>query len=234
VAVLVVILIAAVAFTLSAAAGMGGSLLLVPAMALAFGPKAGIALAAVLLSYNNAWKLAAFRHNVPVRSALPLLVLSVLGSAAGARLMLAAPEQLVYLAIFVVVIASFALEHTGRPIIQPALGALFAAGAGVLSGFAGTSGPLKGLALRTLQVDRTRFVGAASLISLGGDVAKVLVLVPLLALRGDALLAALCAVPLAPCAVFLGRTINRRMGERAFSSLFWLMMASFLVRLALR
>jgi uncharacterized protein len=234
VAVLVVILIAAVAFTLSAAAGMGGSLLLVPAMALAFGPKAGIALAAVLLSYNNAWKLAAFRHSVPVRSALPLLVLSVLGSAAGARLMLAAPEQLVYLAIFVVVIASFALEHTGRPIIQPALGALFAAGAGVLSGFAGTSGPLKGLALRTLQVDRTRFVGAASLISLGGDVAKVLVLVPLLALRGDALLAALCAVPLAPCAVFLGRTINRRMGERAFSSLFWLMMASFLVRLALR
>jgi uncharacterized protein len=83
-------------------------------------------------------------------------------------------------------------------------------------------------------MDRTRFVGAASLISLGGDVAKVLVLVPLLALRGDALLAAICAVPLAPCAVFLGRTINQRMGERAFSSLFWLMMASFLVRLALR
>jgi uncharacterized protein len=234
VTVLVVILIAAVAFTLSAAAGMGGSLLLVPAMALAFGPKAGIALAAVLLSYNNAWKLAAFRHSVPVRSALPLLVLSVLGSAAGARLMLAAPEQLVYTAIFVVVIASFTLEHTGRPIMQPALGALFAAGAGVLSGFAGTSGPLKGLALRTLRMDRTRFVGAASLISLGGDVAKVLVLVPLLALRGDALLAAICAVPLAPCAVFLGRTINQRMGERAFSSLFWLMMASFLVRLALR
>jgi uncharacterized protein len=234
VTVLVVIIIAAVAFTLSAAAGMGGSLLLVPAMALVFGPKAGIALAAVLLSYNNVWKLAAFRRDVPVRSALPLLVLSVLGSAAGARLMLAAPEHLVYTAIFVVVVTSFTLEHTGRPIIQPALGALLAAGAGLLSGFAGTSGPLKGLALRTLQVDRTRFVGAASLISLGGDVAKVLVFIPLLALRGDALLAALCAIPLAPGAVILGRSINQRMGERAFSGLFWLMMASFLLRLALR
>jgi uncharacterized protein len=234
VTVVVVLCIAGVAFTLSAAAGMGGSLLLVPALALVFGPKAGIALAAVLLSYNNVWKLAAFRRDVPVRSALPLLVLSALGSAGGARLMLAAPEAIVYTAIFVVVLTSFTLEHAGRPMIRPALGALFAAGAGMLSGFAGTSGPLKGLALRTLQVDRTRFVGAASLVSLGGDVAKVLVFLPLLALRGDALIAALCAVPLAPCAVILGRSINRSMGERAFSGLFWLMMASFLVRLALR
>jgi uncharacterized protein len=229
-----ILTIAAVAFTLSAAAGMGGSLLLVPALALAFGPREGIALAAVLLSYNNALKLVAYRKSIPLRAAAPLLVISVVASAVGARLMLGAPETVVYAAIFLAVVTSFAFERAGRPMTRPSAAGLFATGAGLVSGFSGTSGPLKGLALRTLRVDRGHFVGAASLVSLGGDVAKLIVLLPVLALRGDALLATTVAIPLAPVAVLLGRSLNQRMGERAFSGVFWCMMASFVLRLALR
>src|SRR5688572_18807258 len=44
---------AGLAFLLSASAGLGGSLLLVPVFALLLGPKQGIALAALLLMGNN-------------------------------------------------------------------------------------------------------------------------------------------------------------------------------------
>jgi uncharacterized membrane protein YfcA len=42
-----------VSFTISASAGLGGSLVLVPTLVLFIGPKEGVALAALLLASNN-------------------------------------------------------------------------------------------------------------------------------------------------------------------------------------
>ena len=47
----------AVSFTVSASAGLGGSLVLVPILALVLGTKEGVALAALLLAANNVVKL---------------------------------------------------------------------------------------------------------------------------------------------------------------------------------
>ncbi|HAS77070.1 MAG TPA: sulfite exporter TauE/SafE family protein, partial [Marinobacter adhaerens] len=44
-------------FIVSAAAGLGGSLILVPAMMMAIGTKEGIAVAALLLACNNVAKV---------------------------------------------------------------------------------------------------------------------------------------------------------------------------------
>ena len=51
---------AAAAFTLSASAGLGGSLILVPALSLLLGAKQGVALAALMLAANNVFKVALY------------------------------------------------------------------------------------------------------------------------------------------------------------------------------
>ena len=52
-------------FTLSASAGLGGSLILVPTLALILGTKQGVALAALLLACNNVVKVVAYRGPIP-------------------------------------------------------------------------------------------------------------------------------------------------------------------------
>ena len=51
---------------LSASAGLGGSLILVPSIAMFFGTKQGIALASLLLACNNIFKVIAYHRTIPV------------------------------------------------------------------------------------------------------------------------------------------------------------------------
>jgi hypothetical protein len=101
----------------------------------------------------------------------------------------------------------------------------------VTSGFSGTSGPLKGVALRTLKLDRQHLVGAASVVSLAGDATKATVLMNASVIGGEALWLLVLALPLMPVATLIGRQINRRMGERAYAALFWTVMAGYTGRL---
>jgi hypothetical protein len=224
--------LAVVACTLSAAAGLGGSLVLVPGLGLIFGVKEGIALAALLLGANNLGKLIAYRHCLPVRATLPLIGLTIAGSLLGANLLLLTPEGVVHVAVVLVIGAVFVLERAGMPVLNARLGAALALAAGIVSGFSGTSGPLKGVALRALRLDRRHTVGAASLVSLAGDVTKAVVFLTSLRLSDEGLSTVFAALALMPGAVILGRAINHSVSERAYASLFWLVMAGYIVRLA--
>jgi uncharacterized membrane protein YfcA len=226
------VLLALVACTLSAAAGLGGSLVLVPGLGLIFGVKEGIALAAFLLGANNLGKLIAYRRTLPVRKCLPLIALTILGSLLGASLLLRAPETVVHAAVVLVIGSVFVLERAGLPALDDRLGAGLALAAGVVSGFSGTSGPLKGVALRALRLDRQHMVGAASLVSFAGDVTKAVVFLTSLRLSETAPGTVTVALLVMPGAVVLGRAINRRVSERAYAGLFWLVMAGYVVRLA--
>lgn len=224
---------AAASFTVSASAGLGGSLILVPSLALVLGTKEGVALAALLLAANNVVKVIAYRDTLPFRKALVVIVLVATGAAVGARLLVAAPEDVVTVAV----IASFALALVAERLDLSRLrrlGApLLALGAGATSGFSGTSGPLKGMALRQLDVDRAHFVGAASLVSLVGDATKTAVFTEAQLLGGDSFTLAAFAIPLMLVATFTGRRINRRIGERGYTFLFWGVMTGYTVRLVL-
>jgi len=149
---------AALSFTLSASAGMGGSLILVPAMSVLFGPKEGVALAALLLAANNVAKVIAYRTVIPLRPVAVVLLLTVLGAALGARLLVAAPEHWVSVAIVVSIVLTFVLERGKSATVRKGVGPVLAFGAGATSGFSGTSGPLKGVALRSLALDRQHLV----------------------------------------------------------------------------
>jgi uncharacterized membrane protein YfcA len=226
-----VLALIAMSFAVSAAAGLGGSLLLVPTLSLALGPKQGIALAALLLAGNNVVKVIAYRQTLPWRAALPLVAATMVGAFAGARLLVAAPERLVAAAVALVLLVSLVVEFGAPTWVRRTTSPGLALGAGVTSGFSGTSGPLKGVAVRALALDRLHLVGAASLASLAGDAVKAGVFADAGLLDGTSVRLALAAVPLMLVATFAGRRFATAIGENGYRWLFWTVMAGYGIRL---
>jgi uncharacterized protein len=215
-------------FVLSAAAGMGGSLLLVPVLVAVLGVKEGVALAALLLAANNVVKMLAYRATVPYGRVVPVVVMSAIGALLGARLLVSLPEPLVAAGVVVSLAWTFLLERRGRQAAAapPVLGFL----AGGMSGFSGTSGPLKGAALRSLGLDRLHLVGAASLASLVGDAVKSAVFAEANLLGTEAVVLAAVSIPLMVLGTLLGRRWNGSVGEGAYAALFWAVMAGYGLR----
>lgn len=227
----VVFLAVAAAFLLSASAGFGGSLILVPTLALVLGTKSGVALAALLLAANNLVKVFAYRATLPFRKAAVVIVLVAAGAFLGAKLLVSAPERAVTLAVIASFAAAFLVETFDLTRWRRAGSPLLAFASGATSGFSGTSGPLKGLAVRGLDLDRLHLVGALSLVSLVGDVTKTAVWTDAALLTGGDYLVALACVPLMFIATFLGRRFNTRIGERGYTGLFWTVMVGYTGRL---
>ena len=138
--VVVVTLIAvAVSFTVSASAGLGGSLVLVPTLALVLGTKEGVALAALLLGLNNVVKVIAYRQTLPFRKALVVIVLVAVGAWLGARLLVAAPEGVVTVAVIISFVFALIAERLDLKRLRRLGAPLLALGSGATSGFSGTS-----------------------------------------------------------------------------------------------
>lgn len=208
---------------------MGGSLILVPTLGLALGPKAGVATAAFLLALNNVAKITAYRKTISYRGTALVLPMGVVGAAVGARLLAAASEQVVGGAVIASLLLALVVEFVGTPQLRKFYGPVLALGAGLVSGFSGTSGPLKGAALRTLNLDRLHFVGAASLVSFAGDAIKTAVYWRFSLVHAKWILIAL---PLMILGTFVGRLLNQNMGELVFTGLFWFVMGAYVLRLA--
>ncbi|HEX6255803.1 MAG TPA: sulfite exporter TauE/SafE family protein [Euzebyales bacterium] len=221
-------------FTVSAAAGLGGSLILVPALALIIGTKHGIALAALLLAANNVVKVAAYRATLPYRRALIVIVVISLGAAVGASLLVAAPDSLVTVTVIAMFVGTLLAERYDLIALQRVGAPTLAFVSGATSGFSGTSGPLKGVAIRNLRMDRRHFVGAASLASLAGDATKAAVFAEASLLSATDLRIAVAAIPLMIVGTLSGRYINRELGERGYRTLFWAVMAGYTARLLVR
>ena len=224
---------ASLAFLLSASAGLGGSLILVPILALLLGAKEGIALAGLLLAANNVAKTLFYRHTIPWRASMGVLAAILIGVAVGSVLLVHAPDTLVDIVVATCLVAAFAFERLEMATIKRRFAPLLAFGAGITSGFSGTSGPMKGIALRSLGFDRLYFVGAASIVSLGGDVVKSAIFAKAQLLTAASLNLFLMAVPIMFISSYLGKRLNATLGERAFSTLFWAVMGGYAVRLAL-
>ena len=221
-------------FTISASAGMGGSLLLVPTMSLLLGVKEGVAVAALLLGANNVAKVAAYRATIPWLAASGVVVATIVGAFIGARLLAGAPEGLVAAAVVASLGASFLAEHGVPAAARRASAPLLALAAGATSGFSGSSGPLKGIALRALGLDRLHLVGAASLVSLVNDLTKAGVFVEAGLITTSTAALILPALPLTLLGTWAGRRINIAISERLFAAYFWSVMAGYALRLALR
>ena len=229
---LVAVLVAiAVSFTLSSAAGMGGSLVLIPVLIAVVGVKEGIALSALLLAANNVAKVIAYRTTLPFFRTLPVVAMISFGALLGSRLLVAAPEWLVGFSVVAMILWAFLMERRGLRFSAAPM--VLGFGGGALSGFSGSSGPLKGVALRSLSLDRMHLVGGASLASLAGDATKSAVFAEAGLLPADAAIFAVASVPLMVIGAMTGRRINNALNERGYAMLFWLVMTGYGARLIL-
>ena len=220
-------------FTVSASAGLGGSLLLVPTLALFLGTKEGVALAALLLASNNVMKIIAYRRSLPFYAATGITVLIVFGAALGSTVLLRAPTIWVTVGVIAMFVASIAAERLELGRVRAGFAPFLALISGASSGFSGTSGPLKGVAIRNLDLDRRHFVGAASLASFAGDATKTAIFAQGQLLGRTSLLIALAAIPLMILGTWSGSTLNERVGEHTFAVLFWTVMSGYSVRMGL-
>lgn len=227
-----VLIAVAASFAVSASAGFGGSLILVPALALVLGTKEGIALAALLLAGNNLVKVWAYRETVPFKKSAGVVILVAIGTAIGAFALVVAPEKLVTVAVLASFVLAFVNERLGSKQSRFASVPVLALASGATSGFSGTSGPLKGLAVRGLNLDRRHLVGALSLVSLVGDATKTAIWTEASLIPARGYLLALATVPLMIAATYLGRRLNRTIGERGYAGLFWTVMVGYTMRLA--
>jgi uncharacterized protein len=219
------------AFLVSSSAGLGGSLVLVPALALVLGTKEGAALSALLLAANNVVKLVAYRGTIPFRKSTWVVLATVVGAALGAAVLVAAPERLVTAAVIASIVLAVVFERLHLDIARRRSAPALALASGLTSGFSGTSGPLKGIALRALSVDRMHMVGAASMVSLFGDVTKTAIYADAQLLGPRSFQLACVAVPLMVGSTLVGRGINRRLGERGYAVMFWSVTAGYTGRL---
>ncbi len=91
-----------------------------------------------------------------------------MGAALGSTLLVNASDVVVTIAIALMFVASVVAERYEIRRLRAGFAPVMAFVSGASSGFSGTSGPLKGAAIRNLDLDRRHFVGAASLASFAG------------------------------------------------------------------
>lgn len=206
---------------------------MVPTLALFLGTKEGVALAALLLASNNVMKIIAYRRTLPFRKASVIALLIALGAILGSTLLVRAPEIWVTIAVLAMFASTIAAERYEITLARKGLAPLLAFVSGATSGFSGTSGPLKGVAIRNLNLDRRHFVGAASLASFAGDAAKTAIFSKAELLGQTAWLTALAAIPLMALGTWTGSKLNDRLGEQTFAVLFWTVMSGYSIRLGL-
>jgi uncharacterized protein len=240
---LVIVLVATfISLFVSSIAGYGGSLILVPTLGVVLGPKEGVALAALLLGWNNIFKVYAYRRTLSFRPHWPLLILTGACVWIGARLLVTVSDRFVTCSIAAAVLISLVLEivesksvaveqhepsvRVRRGIAAPCLGA-----SGVLSGISGVSGPLKGIGVRHLGLSRLEHVGFASMVSLIADLTKVT------EFAGSGLLDSLdrrvlfATMPVMVIAAFTGRWVNERINEGTFRWVFWAVVGAYTLRM---
>ena len=222
-----------IAFLVSASAGLGGSLVLVPVLTLALGAKSGISLAALLLAGNNIVKLWAYRRTLPLRASATVTLCTLVGAVIGSRLLVILPEQGAQAIVVFSLALALLAERWELRALRASLGSSSAVLAGAMSGISGTSGPLKGVAVRALGLDRMHTIGAAAMVSAASDLTKTAVFAEAGLLGRDELQLALLSIPLMIAATFAGRQFAMTIGEKGFARLFWIVIGGYTVRLML-
>ncbi len=222
-----------VAFLVSASAGMGGSLLLLPVLSFVVGLREAVVLSSILLGLNNIFKLVAYFKHLVWQSALPLLIAIAFGSGLGAMLFLKIERNTVAALLLLNLLATFFIQRKAKPSMQKRASGILAFVAGLLSGVSGSSGPLKGMAIKCLKITPMQTVACATILSTGSDLIKASVYLQKLTLSPLSIQFFAGSLILMPIATYLGKKINAKFGTTAYDLLFYSVMSGYVVRMLL-
>lgn len=221
-------------FLISASAGMGGSLLLIPTLSYFIGVRDGIIISSILLGLNNCVKIIVFRKYIRIKNIVYLLLFMLIGAIAGSLLMMKIEEDILAVILFINIIFAFIIEKNAATDVRKKISWMYSGLSGFCSGISGTSGPLKGMAIKCLDLDKLQIVAAASVLSFATDSTKAIIYLssynPLVGNSFNLLLVSICMMPVA---TVLGKRINHKISNVAYDVLFFSILSGYAVRLIL-
>lgn len=229
---LLILIVLFLSFLLSASCGMGGSLILIPALSIVFGIKEGIMISSLLLALNNIFKLYFYQRQINWPKIGVLVVLMGLGSLLGALFMLELSPRILSIGLGILVVFSFLSHHKLKfnKSTHPLFGGFLSFIAGFSSGMVGISGPLKGLALKHFVTEKSVIVASAAAISLVSDSIKSVVFLQHSSVYLDNLSFIIMAFLIMPFASFAGKKINDSLSTKAYNTLFYIVMSGYVLR----
>ena len=221
-------------FLISASAGMGGSLLLIPTLSYFIGVRDGIIISSILLGLNNCVKIIVFRKYIRIKNIVYLLLFMLIGAIAGSLLMMKIEEDILAVILFINIIFAFIIEKNAATDVRKKISWMYSGLSGFCSGISGTSGPLKGMAIKCLDLDKLQIVAAASVLSFATDSTKAIIYLssynPLVGNSFSLLLVSICMMPVA---TVVGKRINHKISNVAYDVLFFSILSGYAVRLIL-
>ncbi|MFM7063528.1 MAG: sulfite exporter TauE/SafE family protein [Actinomycetes bacterium] len=221
-AVAAVVLVAAV---VQGASGFGFSLVAVPLLAVAAGPKDAFVLASVLALLSTAGLAVRFRDQVDRPLAGRLLAGACLGLPFGAVVLSVVPSQVLLLAIgvvvlgFTVVLARRGALRAGAPSGGPALDVVAGTACGLLTTSVGTNGPPVVLRLQAHGLPAGRFRATASAVFVCCNLAAVVLFAAAGRVDRTLLAQAAVATPALVGGLWVGDRVHRRLPAERFRAL---------------
>lgn len=173
---------------ISGIVGTGSSIILIPVLTYAFGPKEAVPIMAIAAIFANLSRIMAWWREVDWRACAAYSVTGIPAAALGARTLLALPSHAVDLAIGIFLIATVPLRHfLARHDLKANLWHLAIGGAviGYLTGIVVSTGPLSVPLFLFYGLAKGAFLATEAASSLGLYVAKSVTFERFGALTGD-------------------------------------------------
>jgi uncharacterized membrane protein YfcA len=216
---LMVLTVGLVAGTISGIIGTGASIMLVPVLVLAFGPKQAVPIMAVAAVMGNVAKMAVWWREVDWRACLVYSVTGIPAAALGARTLLALPSQVVDLALgvfFLTMIPAGRWLTAHRRRIGLWHLALAGAVIGFLTGVVASTGPLSVPAFTAYGLVKGGFIATEAASSLAVYVSKVVTFRELGALPADAIVKGVITGSSLMAGAYVAKRIVLRLTPQAY------------------
>jgi uncharacterized protein len=216
---LFVLAVGLVAGTISGIVGTGSSIMLMPVLVYAYGPKQAVPIMAVAAVLANLSRILAWWREVDWRACAVYSVTGIPAAALGARTLLALPSRAVDISIGLFLIAMVPARHwLARHQLKLSLWHLAAGGAviGYLTGIVVSTGPLSVPLFLFYGLTRGAFLATEAASSLGLYFSKSVTFQRFGALTGDVALKGLIAGSSLMFGAFIARRFVLRMEPEAF------------------
>lgn len=222
------ILAAFIAFVVASTFGIGGPIILMPALMLRLPPAQAVAVVVPIMIFNNLLKLWVFRRGVQWRAAL-LTGVSALPAAFMAALFTSRVNANVLKAgIGLLIVIALLRQYLFKHQLQVSERGLTGWGViiGGISGFAGAAGPPTAVALKGYGLASARFVGTVAVLQLGLQFVRLPTYISTGIFPADLWPLALLLSLVSLTAVLVGRHLIQRMQVQTFR---WLLDAVLLL-----
>lgn len=216
---LLVLVVGLLAGTLSGIIGTGASVMLIPALVFAFGPKQAVPIMAVASVMGNIGKVLAWRAEVDWRAFAAYSATGIPAAALGANTLLMLPAGVVDLALggfFILMIPVRRWLAARRFKLSLAHLALIGAGVGYLTGIVVSTGPLSVAAFAAYGLVKGAFISTEAAASLAVFLSKVTTFRVMDALPLDTVIKGLIAGSALTAGAFAARSIVLRLSPEFF------------------